>query len=261
MNTLERGLLVALSSCLVVSCVVQESYGGLVFGDNDMLPPDRGIFVPLTPETSGILGDNGTVGLVRDSVTLTGPGSLTEGFVTFPVEFALNPDPDNPLVPAGEWIDPLATTLTVTFTDLDFMTYVAGDLAYSEWVSIAFIDAQDSFVGNAVVINETNWLNYLADPQPPTTNNAQLSYELGMFSDFGIDENQAKALSLNQETVRVLLTLGSRLIHNGPGTSQLFNTEENLNENFLVFGVAPEPGSLILLTIGGTGLLLGRRRR
>jgi len=259
MNTPVRGLTISL--CLILSFFVQRSYGGLVYGDNNLLPPDRGIFIPLSPETSGILGDDGTVGLVQDSVSLTGPGTFTEGFVTFPVAFQLNPDPLNPLVPAGQWIDPFATVLTVTFTDLDFMTYVAGDLAYSEWVSIAFIDAQDSFVGNVIVINETNWLNYLADPPPPTTNDVQLSYELAMFGDFGINENQAKALSLNQETVRVLLTLGGRLIHNGPGTSQVFNTEESLNENFMVFGVTPEPASMMLLTTGAAGLLLRRRRR
>jgi hypothetical protein len=230
----------------------------IVFGDNDELPASGRIYIPLTPGSSGNLGDGGVVGLQQDRVTLTAADPTTAGVVNFLVSFPVR-DGDDPLLPDGMWVDPVASLVSMTLRDMDFVPVTQRLVEYSETLQMVFVDDQQSPVGNPVLIDDTNWQNFVAGPPPATTNNQLIDYEITLF-DFGIDTDaEAQAISLDQDNVQMLVSIGAQASYSGSYQARIYNTAENF-DNLMNFGVAPEPTTLVML-LSGAGLAVLRRRR
>jgi len=252
MLTYRDGVILAILGVILLPAFQQSSYGDIVYGSNGLLPANGSIYIPITPESSGILGDGGTVGLKADKATLTGHGDSSEGSVAFIVTFPIS-------LEEGTWMSPIGSTLALRFVDLDFIPMAVGKFLYSEQLALQFLDPAMNPIGNLLVMDDSNYDDHLTAPVAKTDKTV-CNYEFSLFTDFGLTEAQGKQISQNQSVIRLLATFGGRVEYAGYGSGTVFNTVENLQESAMVLAVA-EPATLALLTVGGVGLLARRRRR
>ncbi len=236
---------------VIVLFLATAAQADIVNGGNTVLDQEGLIYIPLTPATSGVLGDGGTVGLIPDNVTLD-PGAATTGSVSFEVSFYVGDQMEY-----GEWVG-LGSVLSLDLSDVDFKTQNIGpSLLYTETLSMTFLDPEDTAHGG-ITLNEANYGNYCGGFFE--TNEQALTYEIELGSGFGMTEDDAKAVSQYQDEVRLLCTFSATLTNVGTRRQSVKNTSEDLITSMNI-QVAPEPATLALLMVGGSVLTLRRKRK
>ncbi len=245
---------------LAAGCLfVGQAFASPATGTNPHIPADGKIYIPLTPATSGMLGV-GTIGLVGDSVTLSGIGDTTEGWVSFEMSFDVSAEVD----PAGE--DIVSAIFQVRFRDLDLNPVVTSSMKYQEFLAISFVqDAGGPMpLVPDLILDETNYGLYRGDGFGPTNNVTVLyEFEENRFGTGPLGVTGAEFDNLQADgEFGLWVTLSSKMEHLRERTDTFRNTSETIQENDFVFvQEIPEPGTIVLLASGAAVALLRRRRR
>jgi len=226
-------------------------------GTNDDLLPDGRIYIPLQPTYSGVLGDplggGKYVGLQSDTVLLTALHPVSVGSVLFELVFDVSSE-----IGAGESVDPATAVLLLNFTDLDFKPSGTSALVLRETLTISFrADAGGPTSGTTLTLDETNY-GFYSGGVFGETNNATVAYEISLADDLHILQADFDNISADHEFA-LLVAMGAQAARIGSTGVSVTNSSENIANSFL-FAAVPEPGTMILLAVGG-GLLAVRRRR
>lgn len=277
------------SVCVVVLglCVATDAIAMPVHATNDVIGTKGRIYIPLQPETSGGVGTlilqaptnprrrpkKHIVGLKRDKVRLDVANPVSTGYVTMFSAFDLSGEFSEEFPVVDRSAD---MTMTLTGKDLDFLPDNKRKLNFRESLLITLVDSNDMPIegaGSLLIDDGTAGEHYMQFRQdvdrkgrPVTrTNRKKATYEVSLMSLFGSNINGRMDFitMLNEEQkFKVKLTLASHMQFTGTrGRKRVRNTRESIGGPLLMFGVAPEPGALSVLAIGGIVLAVRRRRR
>ena len=250
--------LFALACGMAVLCLGSTS-DAAIFGTNPVLDANcGGLFIPLKPSTSGVLGASGTVGLVSDTVTLYADDAVSQGYV----EFALSFDLSSMLVNPGEVVDPDTAMLSLVFDDFDFAPDVYSYFVLQEEVELSYLaNAGASTPGTPdLVLDGTNYGSYCTQGWV-STDNVERTYTLSLKDDLGVTQAEFDAMSADKEFALHVQCNGilthTRYRCDGDSIS---NSSEQI-EVSMEFLPIPEPGTALVVVLGGLAVLVRRRRR
>lgn len=267
--------LVSVFALLGVLVVPGSAFAMPVQSSNPIIALGADIYIPITPETSGMLGElvgmapyQHIVGLDPDSITLSAADNTTSGYVSLIADFDLSGD-----LAGGMIIDPNSDLpLGLVFADLDFnpVSQLGGQVVFREWLDLLLVDADGVAIAgaNQLTIDSANYLNFRQDvdgsgQQIVETDNVIGTYEMTLASMFAGD-NAARSdfidLLNEEQTLGLKLTFHAEIDYFGSGRVRFNNSPENMDDASLVFSVAPEPGTICLLLFGGVGLGFKARR-
>lgn len=213
------------------------------------------VFIPQTNVGSGILGDLLTgrqrAGYQVETVRLA-PGASSDGYVAMELNFGA----------LTQFITSGASTLEITFNDMDFVPQVIGSARLTEWVGLSFMPTAGSPIDPEqtpdLILNESNYGLYRPDGFG-ATNKETVTYSIPV-ADLKADFSKMNA----DQELSLVLTFYSDLTRFRNGPSQFRNTPETFNVQ-LVYEPSktnpdvPEPLTLAMLVLGATWVV--RRRR
>lgn len=226
------------------------------------------LFVPLIDATSGILGElipgeSRVVGLDSEMTTLSGIGDTAEGWVEFLLQFNLGGSEVD--------IDPQSIELNLFLEDVDFKPVLYGTKGvHTEWLDLTFLlDADDidtlpPGTPPDFTLHTGNFGFYRQDVDPGLTgfdmptNNATAHYLLSLMGDLGVTQADFDNDIDEDHEFALLVRLTSHVESLTNRSWSFRNTDEEIGTD--LFFVAPEPGTLILLAIGGALLCIRRKR-
>ena len=263
----------ALTICLSLLLIPLAGSAGaaVVYGAYDLVDGD--IYIPLTQSSSGVLGDHTTdgkiIGLQPDSCTLTAQYPTSSGYVDLMVDFDISDE-----LEPGESIGyDSAMSMWINFDDLDFNPVESRTRIYQEWVDIELLNDLGERVAGAstFTLDEASYLTYRQDfvgglPVVATNNVAATYGEMSIRDIFFADNTtgwESFIDSLNEtEEFGMLLTFNSELEMIRGRRMVLTNSIEQLDSSqILIENIAPEPGTLTMLALGGLSMLVRRKKR
>ena len=254
-------VLLALCLVVVVACTNASVQAGIVHGFNPVLSGSGGrLFISMAPETSGTLGDlivggPDKFGLQTEEVKLDGFGDTSEGWIRFPVQFDMS----------GQGLENIPTDLELRVDDLDFFPSLIGSkIIHTEVMELTFLrnfsdfSSVDPNAAPDLLIDISSYMSFRTGPAGIATNNVDATYEVSFVNDLGITDDDIAAVRLDNEFA-ILVKVKTTLESITSGKTTLSNTDEGID--FWSFSVAPEPGTMVMLILGGLGVLARRRRR
>lgn len=271
---------VALTICLSLLLIPLAGRAGaaVVYGASDL--EDGNIYIPLSEARSGVLGDHtadgSIIGLDAGKVKLTTQYPTASGYVELMVDFDISGE----LLP-GEFIGyDSEMSMWINFDDLDFKPVLSRTLDYREWVDIVLLNDIGERVADADIftLDAANYLTYRQDLDAGgqlavETNNVPATYgEMSIrdvffggnteaWEDFVDSVNEAHESGEGNE-FGMLLTFNSALEMTRGSRLSLANSIEQLDSSqILIENIAPEPGTLTMLALGGLATLARRKKR
>lgn len=234
---------------------------------------DGNIYIPLSENSSGVLGeelpDGSFVGLGADKVKLTTQYPTSSGYVDLMVDFDISGE----LAP-GEFIAyDSDMSMWINFDDLDFKTHETTVRKWNEWLEIVLYDDLGELVVGAdvLVLDESTYMTYrqdfVGDEKVTETNNVYATYGEISIHDvfFGSDTASWNRFvdSLNETSeFKMLLTFHTEIELTRRKSLMLTNAIEQLDSSqILIENIAPEPGTLSMLALGGLAMLARRKKR
>ncbi len=263
----------ALTVCLSLLLIPLAGSAGAatVYGTSDLF--NGNIYIPLTQEASGSLGDHtpggSPIGLVSDRCTLTTQYPTSSGYVSLMVDFDISDD----LQPGESVGYDSDMSMWINFEDLDFNPVENRKRIYKEWVDIELLNELGERIAGAdtFTLDEASYLTYRQDivgGQPDVaTDNVAATYGDILIRDIFFSGNTAGwesfVDSLNKTNeFGMLLTFNSELEMKGGRRLILTNSIEQLDSSQIIIeNVAPEPASLSMLALGGLSMLARRKKR
>lgn len=284
MKLLEKCSLMALCALLGVLGVAKNAAAMPIHSTNGVTDPGAKLYIPLRPETSGGLGTvivqaasgrrrpkRYVVGLKKDKVLLNVANPVSSGEVNMFSVFDLS----SQLTEETPTIDPNSDMiLTLIFKDLDFQPVVVRrKVDFSETITLTLVDSSGTPAAGAspLLIDKSNYMDFRQDVdrkgRPITkTNRKKATYELSLRRMFGADpqgwRDFIKQINISEDKeLKLMVTMTSRMEFFGTrGRKKIRNTPERMRDA-LLFSVAPEPGTLSILALGGMAIAVRRKRR
>ncbi len=249
------------SILLVVICLfAADGMAAMISGANPELDALGGaIYIPLKPETSGVLGDTlasgNEIGEFSDSVEIHSSSGESSGFVTFDLTFDLTHGTG-----VSQQISPAFATLFISFHDMDFKPDVYSNYTLRESMVLQFkADANDA--GRTQLLIDENNYGYYSGGFFGETDNSTVNYEIDLRGDLGVTQPDLADIVEDGEFV-LSITMHATVGHTSSGSDTIYNTPESIANSFRVVAmpVVPEPATIGLLA-SGAGLLIRRRKR
>ena len=264
---------VLLTIGLVVS-LAPVAHGMPVVGSSNSLDFGEDFYIPMTPEASGMLGTSfglgKTVGFSRDWVVLTAADNTSEGSVWFTTAFDLSGElsPELPIIDST-----VDMPVSLFLQDIDFLPdeSLRGQLVFREWLEMAIVDEAGQMVEGSqlLTIDESNYMSFRQDldagnaPVIPTDDTPG-SYEvslMSMFGGYGQPWEDYIDLLNEVQVLNLKLTLHAEAAYYGSRRVRVLNTPENMDGSAIVYGVAPEPTTAMVVLMGAAALVAGKGRR
>ncbi|MBN2272675.1 MAG: PEP-CTERM sorting domain-containing protein [Sedimentisphaerales bacterium] len=264
-----RLIVFALGALVAVLFMPQLTSAAVVTGQNSILQSaGNNVYIPITANASGELGDlwpvgTGTVGLTVETGVNVPALGYTEGSLAFALSFDISSE-----IPSGQEMKLPDSKIYLDFSDIDFVLVNSGvNVTHYETLSIwLLLDAISPTAPSGpadLVINSTNYSNYREDGIiGGSTNKTPITYELELPGDLGLTQGDLDGNINVDYEFGIWLEFTSRLTNSGTSISRgWYNTLEEVSDS-MVFGVGeiPEPATVCLLAIGGSLVLLRRRR-